>query len=186
MRPKSEKRFWALAGRLAAIGLLMTVVACASTPARNPVPPELTAKVGIPGISEARFWGDKWPKFSKERIESFTDSDFREYFSGIYNKPHNYLAISGGGANGAFGAGLLLGWSATGTRPEFTMVTGISTGALTAPFAFLGPDYDNTLKTVYTTTSTKDIVNTRNPVTAVFGEAMTDTAPLKAMIAKYF
>jgi len=67
------------------------------------------------------------------------------------------LAISGGGANGAFGAGILVGWTASGTRPEFTMVTGISTGALTAPFAFLGSDYDDELKEVYTTTSTRDI-----------------------------
>jgi len=186
MRLKHEKRFWVLVGRLAAISLILTVVACASTPTRNPVPPELTTKVGIPGIPEARFWGDEWSKFSMERIDKFTDSDFRDYFSGIYNQPHNYLAISGGGANGAFGAGLLAGWSAAGTRPEFTMVTGISTGALTAPFAFLGSEYDDTLKMVYTTTFTKDIVKKRNIVTAVFGEAMTDTAPLKAMIAKYF
>ena len=62
------------------------------------------------------------------------------------------LAISGGGENGAFGAGLLCGWSAQGTRPTFDLVTGISTGALTAPFAFLGPDYDPQLRAVYTET----------------------------------
>lgn len=76
-------------------------------------------------------------------FKTFTESDYREHFSGIYGKPHNYLAISGSGANGAFGAGLLAGWSAAGTRPEFTMVTGVSTGTLTAPFAFLGSDYDS-------------------------------------------
>ena len=51
----------------------------------------------------------------------------------------SFLAVSGGGSDGAFGAGLLVGWSARGDRPEFDIVTGISTGALTAPFAFLGP-----------------------------------------------
>jgi predicted acylesterase/phospholipase RssA len=65
------------------------------------------------------------------------------------------------------------------------MVTGISTGALAAPFAFLGPDYDDTLKEVYTTTSTKDILKERNKLSAIFGDSMTDTTPLKALIAKY-
>ena len=59
--------------------------------------------------------------------------------------PVSYLAVSGGGDNGAFGAGLIEGWTATGTRPEFKIVTGVSTGALIAPFAFLGPDYDASL-----------------------------------------
>ena len=65
--------------------------------------------------------------------------------------PVYYLAVSGGGDDGAFGAGLLNGWSETGTRPEFKMVTGVSTGALIAPFAFLGPSYDAALREVYTT-----------------------------------
>lgn len=161
------------------------LVACASTPARNPVPAELTSQVGIEGIPDARFWGDEWPKFSMERFETFTDADFRKHFKGIYGKPHNYLAISGGGPNGAFGAGLFVGWTESGTRPEFTMVTGISTGALTAPFAFLRSDYDDTLKEVYTTTSTKDILKERNIFSAIFGDSMTDTTPLKALIAKH-
>ena len=184
IRSKPEKRFRALAGRLAAIGLLLAVVACAGTPARNPVPPELTSQVGIEGIPEARFWGDEWPKFSLERFETYTDADFRKHFPAVYEKTNSYLAISGGGANGAFGAGLFAGWTASGTRPEFTMVTGISTGSLTAPFAFLGPDYDDELKKLYTTTSTKDILKKRGILSAVFGDSMTDTTPLKALIAK--
>ena len=186
MRSKFKKRSWGVACRLAVIGLLLAVVGCAGTPARkNPVPAELTSQVGIEGIREARFWGDEWPKFSLERFETYTDADFRKLFPGIYDKTHSYLAISGGGANGAFGAGLLAGWTASDTRPEFTMVTGISTGALTAPFAFLGPDYDDELKEVYTTTSTKDILKKRGILTAAFGDSMADTTPLKALIAKY-
>ncbi len=142
-------------------------------------------KAEIPGIPEARFWGDEWPTFAAERLEKFTVVDFRREFDGIYDKPHNYLAISGGGANGAFGAGLLIGWTATGERPEFSMVTGVSTGALTAPFAFLGPDYDDEMKEVYTTTTTKDIAVKRNLIAAAFGDSMTDTAPLQKLIAKY-
>jgi predicted acylesterase/phospholipase RssA len=65
------------------------------------------------------------------------------------------------------------------------MVTGVSTGALTAPFAFLGPDYDDEMKEVYTNTTTKDIAVKRNLFTAAFGDSITDTAPLQKLIAKY-
>ena len=173
------------ASRWSVLALLLILTGCASMPERHPLPPEYTLKAGIPGIPEARFWGDEWPTFAAERFEEFTVVDFRREFAGIYDKPHNYLAISGGGANGAFGAGLLIGWTATGERPEFSMVTGVSTGALTAPFAFLGPDYDDEMKEVYTTTTTKDIAVKRNLIAAAFSDSMTDTAPLQKLIAKY-
>ena len=112
-------------------------------------------------------------------------ADFQREFEKIYNKPHNYLAISGGGANGAFGAGLLIGWTERGDRPEFSMVTGVSTGALTAPFAFLGSDYDDRMKEVYTTTSTEDIATKRSLFAVLSSDSMTDTTPLKALIARY-
>jgi predicted acylesterase/phospholipase RssA len=152
----------------------------------SPVPPELTLDVGIKGIPDARFWGDEWPPEVLERLKTYTDDDLRKHYPEIYEKPHHYLAISGGGAKGAFGAGLFAGWTASGTRPEFTMVTGISTGALTAPFAFLGSDYDDVLKKVYITTSTKDILKKRKFFFAFFGDSMSDTTPLKDLIAKYF
>jgi predicted acylesterase/phospholipase RssA len=99
--------------------------------------------------------------------------------------PAYFLAISGGGDNGAFGAGLLNGWTAAGTRPEFKLVTGVSTGALIAPFAFLGPKYDYVIKRVYTQTSQKDIFKKRSFLKGLFGDAMADTAPLAAVIASY-
>ena len=147
-------------------------------------PPELATRVEIPGIPHIRFWGDEWPQWSKEAVHNASYSDLIQLPS-LYNTRHHYLAISGGGANGAFGAGLLCGWTAAGTRPEFTMVTGISTGALTAPFAFLGPDYDGILKTIYTTTSTEDILKKKGVFSALFSDSITDTAPLKAMIVRY-
>ena len=99
--------------------------------------------------------------------------------------PTYFLAISGGGDNGAYGAGFINGWTASGTRPEFKVVTGISTGALIAPFAFLGPKYDYVLKQVYTTTSQKDIFKKRGLLKALMGEAMADTAPLAKVIETY-
>ena len=95
-----------------------------------------------------------------------------------------YLAISGGGDNGAFAAGLLNGWTAAGTRPEFKLVTGISTGALIAPFAFLGPKYDATLKEVYTTISPKDVIEPRGLIKGVFSDAMADNRPLWTLTRK--
>ena len=176
----------ALAGIVFAGTLAFNLSGCETTPERNPLPLELTKQAGIPGIPKARFWADEWPKFGLEILETYSEAQFRQYFSGVYDQPHNYLAISGGGANGAFGAGLLVGWTASGTSPEFSMVTGISTGALTAPFAFLGPDYDDELKQVFTTTKTSDIAEERMLLSAIFGDSVADTKPLRALIAKYF
>jgi hypothetical protein len=106
-------------------------------------------------------------------------------YRGVVGCEHNYLALSGGGANGAFGAGLLTGWTKAGTRPEFTAVTGISTGALSAPFAFLGPAWDHRLKQVYTTYSTKDLVK-KTPLAAVTSSAMFSTKGLQGLIARFF
>lgn len=96
-----------------------------------------------------------------------------------------FLAISGGGDEGAFGAGLLVGWTDAGTRPEFQVVTGVSTGALIAPFAFLGTEYDRELREVYTTISSDDILSTRNVVAGVLKDALSDTTALWRLISRY-
>ncbi|HEY6813898.1 MAG TPA: patatin-like phospholipase family protein [Croceibacterium sp.] len=97
----------------------------------------------------------------------------------------SYLAISGGGDNGAYGAGFLNGWTAAGTRPEFKVVTGVSTGALIAPFAFLGPKYDPVIERVYTTSSQADIFRKRGLLKGVTSDAMADSRPLSELIASY-
>jgi predicted patatin/cPLA2 family phospholipase len=99
--------------------------------------------------------------------------------------PVAYLAISGGGDNGAFGAGLLSGWSARGDRPQFKVVTGISTGGLIAPFAFLGSDYDDELSQVYTSVTQKDIFNRRSMLSALTEDGLGDTTPLYQLIGKF-
>ena len=88
-------------------------------------------------------------------------------------KPGPWLILSTGGEDGAFGAGLLSGWSKAGTRPEFSLVTGVSTGALIAPYAFLGPRYDEQLRDAYTTISATDIFEIGGK-----GESFLDTWPL--------
>ena len=101
------------------------------------------------------------------------------------SRAYDVLALSGGGPNGAFGAGILYGWSNTGTRPTFKIVSGISTGALIAPFAFLGPEYDEQLKKVYTTISTGDVLKLKSVGLAIWGESLADSAPLARQIEKY-
>jgi predicted acylesterase/phospholipase RssA len=89
--------------------------------------------------------------------------------------------VSGGGSNGAFGAGVLFGWTASGKRPEFTVVTGVSTGSLIAPFAFLGPPYDDYLKEAYTEVSGDDIFEKKGVLTILRGsESVADNSPCGA------
>ncbi|HQR89712.1 MAG: patatin [Caulobacter sp. 12-67-6] len=99
-------------------------------------------------------------------------------------KTFDVLAISGGGANGAYGAGILTGWTQTGDRPEFDIVTGVSTGALTAPFAFLGPDWDQRLKMAYTSPAAERILKRRG-IDLLFRPGFYTTASLRRLIETY-
>src|SRR6188768_1023991 len=96
--------------------------------------------------------------------------------------PTAYLALSGGGDKGAFSAGFLNGWTKAGTRPQFKLVTGVSTGALIAPFAFLGPDYDKDLTARYTRVSEKDIAAKRFFYSVFLQDALADTTPLAELL----
>lgn len=95
----------------------------------------------------------------------------------------NIIALSGGGADGAFGAGMMIGWTEAGTRPQFDIVTGVSTGALMASFVFIGPSFDAKLAELYTTMRTTDVFTTR--LDGLFGDSLNDTAPLRARIAQF-
>ncbi|MCS6867078.1 MAG: patatin-like phospholipase family protein [Gemmataceae bacterium] len=98
--------------------------------------------------------------------------------------PRHLLALSSGGLYGAYTAGVLDGWSRTGGRPEFDVVTGSSTGALIAPFAFLGSEYDALAMQLYTNVQSEDIYRIRAWVTIPFRDALATTAPLKRLIAE--
>lgn len=93
------------------------------------------------------------------------------------------LALSGGGARGAFGAGLLAGWTRSGTRPRFAAVTGISTGALMGMYAFLGPQYDGELERLYTVTTDADIFADRG-ISGLIRDAVKDSTPLKRLLER--
>ncbi|QEL19511.1 patatin-like phospholipase family protein [Limnoglobus roseus] len=95
--------------------------------------------------------------------------------------PRHVLCLSGGGAFGAFSAGVLVGWTGRGDRPTFDVVTGVSTGALIAPFAFLGPEYDPTITDLYTTIRTRDLYRLRL-LTALLGESFADNRRMAARV----
>lgn len=167
--------------------LLLAVQGCAMS-RQAAVPPEFSDRAEIPDMPGVRFVaGGDMTEFRRVAIEGFhLEQEARAKQGETGTTPvANYLAVSGGGDNGAFGAGLLCGWTAAGTRPEFKLVTGISTGALIAPFAFLGSKYDATLKEVYTQTSPRDILEPRWMLTALFHDALADNRPLGQLIRKY-
>lgn len=165
-------------------GLLTLLSACGALP-RNPVPPNASAAATVPGMPDIRARaGQPSAAMEADLIASFKNEsadDFPAAADGSVRYAH--LALSGGGANGAFGAGFLNGWTGTGKRPVFKVVTGVSTGALMAPFAFLGSAHDQALREFYTTTSSRDIFTRGWLVRQLLaGEALADTGPLVAII----
>lgn len=99
-------------------------------------------------------------------------------------KTFDVLAVSGGGSNGAFGAGVLVGWTKAGDRPEFDIVTGVSTGALTAPFAFLGPDWDKRLTEAYTSDAAERILDRRG-LDILFRPSFYTSTALRGLVETY-
>lgn len=170
------------------VAIVVLLAAGCSSPERlPPVPDAATFKAQPLGLANARFFatvdldgmvaeGQRSVERQRQALGLSPDAQL---------PTAHYLAISGGGDNGAFGSGLLVGWTEAGDRPEFQMVTGISTGALIAPFAFLGPDYDGPLRDVYTTITAEDVFSQRGIIGAFFDDAMADTTPLWRLISKY-
>jgi hypothetical protein len=163
--------------------LAMAITACAVT--QRPAEPE-------PGVAYQLPWGaitlegpdqpeealhrERLMNALHRRVSEQSDKD--EQGRPVFR----ILALSGGGSNGAFGAGLLTGWTKRGIRPTFDVVTGISTGALMATYAFLGPEYDSALY-IYTKISDRDIYSRRSLLSWLKNDAMADTAPLRELVA---
>ncbi len=180
--------------RLAALPLLLVAAllsACTTVLARNPVPEEDLDTASPYGIAGAllRTWGDELDKTEVEAIAADRIRLLREARADAIAAgrpiPQAALLLSGGGPDGAFGAGLLNGWTARGDRPEFWAVTGISTGAIIAVLAFLGPDYDDELKEVYTAYRTRDLLQRSLFSALTGGTALTDTSRYRQLIEHY-
>lgn len=133
-------------------------------PARIPFTAEEDAAAIVPGMPEARFWAD-------------SETDFK---NALPEQPGPWLVLSSGGSDGAFGAGLLNGLSAAGKRPDYTVVTGVSTGSLIAPLVFAGQKYDDALRDAYTKITAADVFEAGGSA-----ESFVDSWPLKDLIAKF-
>ncbi|MEO1328179.1 MAG: patatin-like phospholipase family protein [Pseudomonadota bacterium] len=164
------------------------LVGCASI-TRTPAPPDDYFKARVPDFPFARFYGDKpLPEHAFDLVA------WRENRAPLLESRRvdaapaqaHLLLLSGGGPDGAFGAGVLNGWSAYGDRPEFEIVTGVSIGALMAPFAFLGPDHDARLREMFLRLRGRDDIVQVEFFGVIGGAiALGDTAPLRRLIEEY-
>jgi Patatin-like phospholipase len=178
--------------RFALVTLASIVLAgCNALPRLGAVPDRFAARAVLLGLEDIRYVvGDEkdMQRLSRDVVDTWPRE--RTWLASQGKSidklpPSNLLALSGGGDNGAFGAGLLNGWTTTGTRPEFLLVTGISTGALIAPFAFLGPKYDTVLRDLYTRNQRADIISIRSWWAVLTDDAVADTAPLRTQLRKH-
>jgi len=170
------------------LGLLAWVFVlpgCMALQVRQPLPEHLLDQAQVADLPGIRSWGDaSSDSLEQSAIESIEQELAANH--GQLEPEAHFLALSGGGGDGAFGAGILCGWTEAGTRPRFKLVTGISTGALIAPFAFLGPEYDAKLKQAYTTISDQDVYTVPSLLKLLINlgrlEAVGSTKPLAHLL----
>src|SRR5215471_11535681 len=159
----------------------------ATTARHHAVPHDLEVTAHLVGFEDEVRYFPRDPGDIKLMTKEFVDSWEREkaYLHTQVLPPTAYLAISGGSDNGAFTAGFLNGWTKAGTRPQFKLVTGVSTGALIAPFAFLGAEYDEGLKSIYTGVNQGDIASKRFFYSVFLQDALADTTPLWKLLKQH-
>lgn len=154
---------------------------------RDAVPAALVETAQIPGFEGVRYWGDELTPQFQNAITDLYEQIKRNAASGTgpdFLHEANFIAISGGGDNGAFASGLMKGWTARGDRPVFEAVTGVSTGALAAPFVFLGPAHDPDLADIYLNNGSAQLYTSRG-LYGLLGNSLESTAPLEALIRHY-
>lgn len=151
---------------------------------RFALPEEHVDNANVLGIEQVRDWGETHSTyFQNDFIKSA--QQLRKSYPELFNNPDSsidILAISGGGSKGAYGIGLLKGWSDSGDLPTFRLVTGISTGALIAPFAFIGGEYLDIVAKFYTNVSDNDIYR-RKPFSKIIqSDSVASSLPLQRII----
>jgi predicted acylesterase/phospholipase RssA len=152
---------------------VFSLAGCSSLP-RSPYTASDAASARVLNVNELR-------RYTDEPAATF----LKEPPVSLRAGPVSYLALSGGGADGAYGAGVLNGWTTVGTRPKFTVVSGVSTGGLIAPFAFLGPAYDATLREVYTSGIAESLLDAPSILKALFGSGLFGNTRLRELVARY-
>lgn len=178
---------WQRSVRLACTALIALSVAACGTLTRNPVPLDVQDNPSIAGYEDIRYLPLTDANGVRQSIREAYITETPESYETLPDgsRRYNYLAISGGGSDGAFGTGILNGWTAHGDRPRFKVVTGVSTGALIAPLAFLGSSYDPQLKEAYTTIDANRIYIVRRLISILWQDAVADNKPLKDLVARY-
>ncbi|MEJ1158932.1 patatin-like phospholipase family protein [Prosthecomicrobium sp. N25] len=174
---------------LASVSLSVLLAGCLPTlDMRDPVPEPLVERASVADFGTIRYYSDDADSLERLALARIQHLKHKFANQNVRGKRFdiNFLSLSGGGSDGAFGAGFLVGWSERGTRPQFDAVSGISTGAMIAPLAFLGPKYDQQLREAYTTISTDDVAQ-RQVLSAILGQSagLVSTEPLQRLIAKY-
>jgi hypothetical protein len=161
------------------IAASLALASCAST-ARVAFTETEQNIAGIPGMSNVRFFADA-PLAEVSRL-----ADTKALLTaGHKNGRFDLLAISGGAWDGAYGAGIVTGLTKSGNRPQFTIVTGVSAGALIAPFAFAGPDFDDELKDAFTSGQSASIGDGSNNLFSIIADSDTRRETLHALISRY-
>jgi predicted patatin/cPLA2 family phospholipase len=162
--------------------------ACVAAFPRNSVPQQYASAAGVPGYRRnIRIWGDSYASYPDQRLVRLRNERLKASKTdpSLNMRDLNALTLSGGGSNGAFGAGVIVGWTKTGTRPKFDIVTGISAGALIAPFAFLGPSYDAELEAGFTTVTDANIYIKRGLIAALSDGSFASNAPLTKLLDEH-
>ncbi|MCU0985671.1 MAG: patatin-like phospholipase family protein [Acetobacteraceae bacterium] len=181
---RGSRRGFLAGASLTTLGL---ATGCATPERLPPVPRPETQQATVLGVPNERFYYLTDAAAVDAEFRAAGEREIRRLGirPGGALPVSNLLAVSGGGENGAFGAGLINGWTVSGQRPVFNLVTGVSTGALTAPFAYLGPAYDAQLRSVYTDITIQDVAISRGLITGALADALADTAPLLTTISRY-
>jgi hypothetical protein len=170
--------------RLLAAGLLLGLAAgCAAMKPSLPTP--TAAGLHPADLVDPLAEADSCGPCALQDLYQIAEQVRRERRPAVLPPKRSVLVLSGGGAYGAYSAGVLVGWTQTGTRPQFDVVTGVSTGALVAALAFLGPEYDGELRRVYTTLTARDIFRFRRSVRSLLSEGLADNAPLARQIESF-
>jgi len=171
------------AARMAFAGLLAVVFSASGcTHVQRACPPAsvLNSEALVDLAADAEHAGGNERATMQAALKNL-ETDFRDEAA---ERRYNVLALSGGGSYGAYSAGVLNGWTASGQRPQFDIVSGVSTGALIATYAFLGPQYDSKLHEFYTTVSADQIYHMRHKPAVLWSESAADSAPLARLIEK--
>ena len=159
--------------RTAAISIIAGAIAACATP-RAPFTATQAFNAQLPGFPQIREFADAArAKLQMDPAKINSKQDFA------------FLALSGGGADGAFGAGVLNGWTVSQERPQFTIVSGASTGALMAPFAFLGPEYDDDIKAMYTAGHAEQFAKAATVTNVLFGAGLISENSAYRIISQY-